>query len=47
MVHGNVKGMLVWCFAGKQAGTVRSLLKGRVIAVSTLFGRWMYTLNRG
>lgn len=41
----NVKGALVWSFAGKQTGIVRSPLKGRVIAVSTLLGRWMYTLK--
>lgn len=41
----NVKGVLVWSFTGKQTGIVRSLLKGRVIAVSTLLGRWMYTMK--
>jgi len=29
------KGVLVWCFTGKQACIVRSLLKARVIAMST------------
>lgn len=46
VVYENVKGVLVWDFTGEQTGIVRSLLKGRVIAVSTLLGRWMYTENR-
>ncbi len=45
VAHENVKGVLVWCFNGKQTGIVRRLLKGRVIAVSTLLGGWMYTLK--
>lgn len=47
MACENVKGVLIWCFLGKQAGVLRSLLKGRLIAVSTLSERWMYTLKRG
>lgn len=31
--------------SGRQTGMVKSLLKGRVIAVSTLLGRWMYTMK--